>query len=297
MGSSCVMLAAHQGTKGLLLGSVSPGLVTGRSCRVMSNPTLWVDKLRRGSTGIAAVTLVVGCFYAGFALVALGIHDWNALWFVWMGERYADLDPDGRTGYDGQFIYYIARDGETAIPHLDNPPYRLQRILLPIAVRLLSLGASASVSWLLVVVNGLAIVVTAYLLAKWLDQRGVSPWYALMYALYIGTFMAFSRDLTEPLALGLAAGGSALWLQGRRVRAVLLLALAVLAKEITLLFAIGITFSEVARGRPRLAIGSLAAGLPLFAKPWRLFLLGYWVFPTLIWLVPVLGWAPWLSAV
>jgi hypothetical protein len=221
--------------------------------------------------GIAAVTLVVVCFYAGFALVAFGIHDWNPLWFVWMGERYADLDPDGRTGYDGQFIYYLARDGESAIPHLDAPAYRLQRILLPITVRLLSLGTSASVPWLLVAVNGIAIAGTSYLLAKWLDQRALSPWYALMYTLYVGTFLAFSRDLAEPLALGLAAGGAVLWLQEKRVRAALLLALAALTKETTWLFALGITFSELARGRLRLAIGSLAARLPLFAWEYYLF--------------------------
>jgi hypothetical protein len=33
--------------------------------------------------------------------------------------------------------------------------------------------------------------------------------------------------------------------------------------------------------------------LPSLARPLRLLLLGYWVAPTAIWLIPILRWAPW----
>jgi hypothetical protein len=365
---------------------------------------------RYSISSVILVTLFVAVFYCIFTVVALGIHNWDPLWFVWLGEKYADLNPNGRTGYDGQFIFYIARYGSKAVPHLDNPSYRLQRILLPVMVRVFSVGASSLVPWMIILINLIAIVATTYLLAEWLDENDLSPWYALMYALYIGTFMAYSRDLTEPLALCLAAWGAVLWFREKSGWAALSLALAALAKETTLLFVFGIACSSLVRQRPRSAIramvailpllvweGYLAAKLgdiplvagptlergplsgiishlnlepgrlsglvfvglpalalltfsllsllrqrkhspiawwlflhsvfvvllpfnvydhimhagrnaggmvlsvlfilPLFAKPLRFFFLSYWVFPTFLWLIPILRWAPWLSEI
>ena len=194
---------------------------------------LLTSHLNRPLTAAAVVAL----FYILFTLVGLALHDWNPLWFVWLGPRYLYLDPEGFTGYDGQFIYYLASAGWDALPHLDNPPYRLQRILLPVVARLLSFGGLPGlVPWVLLLVNGLAIVGTTYLLAVWLREKQVSPWIALLYGLYIGTFMAYSRDLTEPLALALAAAAALSWLRGRLGAAVVLLALAILTKETMLLF-------------------------------------------------------------
>lgn len=75
---------------------------------------------------VVGVTLA---FYLGFTAVALARHSQDLRWFVWLGERYLNLEAQGRMGYDGQFVYYLARDGLAAISHLDNPPYRLQRLV------------------------------------------------------------------------------------------------------------------------------------------------------------------------
>lgn len=160
---------------------------------------------------VVTVTLLVAAFYIAFTLVALALHGWDPMWFVWIGERYAELDPAGRTGYDGQFVYYIARYGTDALAHLDSPVYRLQRILYPAIVRLASFGATSFVPWVLVIINLAAIVISTYLLAVWLDDQSLSPWYALMASMYVGMFLAYTRDLTEPLALCLAASGARLW--------------------------------------------------------------------------------------
>ena len=222
------------------------------------------QKTARGEARrVLPVTLLVACFYVVFTVVALGMHDRDPFWFVWAGERYADLDPEGRTGYDGQFAYYLASYGSRALPHLDNPAYRLQRILQPAVVRVLSMGVPALVPWMLIAVNLAAIVVATHLLAKWLCRQELSPWYALMYAFYIGTFLSYSRDLTEPLALCLVILGATLWFRGQHAWALFSLALAILAKETMLLFVLGIALSELASRRPALAIKSLAALLPL----------------------------------
>ena len=44
---------------------------------------------------------------------------------------------------------------------------------------------------MMLAVNLFAIVLATYLLAKWLHEQTLSPWYALMYALYVGTLMAY----------------------------------------------------------------------------------------------------------
>ncbi|MCJ7738582.1 MAG: hypothetical protein MUQ10_14930, partial [Anaerolineae bacterium] len=102
---------------------------------------------------VVTVTLLVAGFYIAFPLVALALHGWDPMWFVWIGERYAELDPAGRTGYDGQFVYYIASYGADGVPHLDNPVYRLQRILFPVIVRLASCGVTSLVPWVLITIN------------------------------------------------------------------------------------------------------------------------------------------------
>ena len=60
-------------------------------------------------TGLIA--LVLG---AGFCLIVLARHDWDPMAFVSVGTRFADKDPAGTTGYDGQFTFYIATQGRQA---------------------------------------------------------------------------------------------------------------------------------------------------------------------------------------
>src|SRR4051812_24326300 len=109
------------------------------------------------------VVLAAAVFYGAFTLAGLALHGWNPLWFVWIGERYASGDPHGRTGYDGQFVYYIARDGVDAVPHLDSPAYRLGRILYPALAAGVSGGHQALIPWAMVLINFAAIVTTTAL--------------------------------------------------------------------------------------------------------------------------------------
>jgi len=50
----------------------------------------------------------------------------------------------------------------------------------------------------------------------------------------------------------------------------------------------------------RNAIGMVLSAvfiLPYAGRRLRLVLSGYWILPSLAWLIPVLGWAPWLSEI
>ena len=70
-------------------------------------------------------------------------------YFIHAGQRYlapdmlpADSFVETATGYDGQFFFYLAQDpllsgkaasrDESTSDHVDNVPYRYQRILLPV---------------------------------------------------------------------------------------------------------------------------------------------------------------------
>jgi hypothetical protein len=269
---------------------------------------------------VVLASIVAAGFYVAFTIVALGMHGWNPFWFVWIGERFARFDPNGATGFDGQFIYYLAGYGVDGVRHLDNPPYRLQRILLPLVVRVVSLGHLGLVPWAIVGVNLAAITAATTWLASWLRSQQISPWYALTYSLYVGIFLAYAHDLTEPLAFCLAAGGVILWLQsvpiheakqsprrnetpetgdrkpqtdqftgfpspaadfrfpiflaqppareprlalqGRKLGSVALFALAILTKEITVLFVFGIAIAELIRRQPARACGIMVALIP-----------------------------------
>ena len=220
--------------------------------------------------GPGPVVLAVAAFYAAFSVGALALHGWDPLWFVWIGERYSVGDPHGRTGYDGQFIYYLARDGWAALPHLDNAAYRLQRILYPLLVRALTGGAPARIPWAMVAINAASILATTFLVTGWLIGQGVWRWWGLVYPLFVGTFMAYSRDLTEPLACALAAVGVLAWLGDRRAAALILFALGAIARETIALFPVGIALAELCRGR-----WSHAALLALAVAPalaWQFYL-------------------------
>ena len=222
------------------------------------------ERLERWTKAPAwTVTACVALFYLLFTVVALGLHDWDPLWFAWIGERFAELDPAGRQGYDGQFVHYIATLGKAAIPHLDSPAYRLQRILLPLVARGLHLMTGLPIAWTVPLINFVAIVLLTEGLATWLAARGRSPWYALTISLYVGVLMAYSRNLTEPLALCLAARGVFLWDRGHYPGSALLLALAFLTKEITAIFAAGLVCSALARRDPKAALWPALALLPL----------------------------------
>jgi hypothetical protein len=216
-----------------------------------------------GGKAVRRVVLAAAGFYLCFTVAALGIHGGDARWFLWIGDKFSESNPRGRTGYDGQFVYYIALDGLDAAPRLDDPPYRLTRIVLPLASRLLSAGRRELVPWAIVAINLATVTATTWTLARWLAAHGCAPAFALAYPFYVGTFLAFSRALTEPLAFFLAAAGTIGWLRGRRAWPLASLALAALTKEITVVITVGLAAAALARRRFADAAAVLASALPL----------------------------------
>lgn len=219
----------------------------------------------------STVVLATALAYLLFALLALGLHDGNPLWFAWLDDDFVSEAPAGSIGYDGQFFYAIARDGLDATPRLDNPPYRLQRILLPALAGVLALGDGARVAWTIPLVSLLAIIATSAMLSLWLERAGTVPWYSFIYTGYVGTLMAFSRDLSEPLTSMLAVAGVISWERRRLPLASVLLALAVLSKETALLYCAVCALSALLRRDWRALPWAVASVVP--ALGWQVVLL------------------------
>lgn len=178
-----------------------------------------------------------------YSLFIVARQDGDPLALVTIGTQFSEgLDPrqGGTEGYDGQFVYYIARDPSTAERYLDAPAYRFQRILLPILGRWLALGQTALIPWTLLVVNLAALAAGTALLEYLLRQHGMSRWYALGYGFALGTFGAARLSLPEPLAYALALGAVVLAQKDRWLHAAAVLALAALSKETALIFTAGL---------------------------------------------------------
>ena len=183
------------------------------------------------------VVLIVSVAYVALTLARYGFDAKN---FALVGTQYDPGVANGTQGYDGQFAYQIARDPANGWTKVDVPAYRYQRILYPIAARVLALGNADLIGWMLIAINVVALIAGTWLTEEILAHYGASRWYALAYGLNAGTLMAVRLDLTEPLAYGLAQAGVLLVLTDRSRWAALVLALAVLTKETTALVVAGV---------------------------------------------------------
>jgi hypothetical protein len=218
----------------------------------------------------ATVLLLYGLWVGAFLATGHDIRD-----FIDLGRKFVTqantsavirLDqnyryPSDPTGYDGQFVYYIALDPVHARDYLDWPAYRYGRILEPALAGALSFGNPGLVPYTILLVAWLAVGLSTAVLAAWLKRHRLSPWLALIYALYAGIFIAFRYDLTEALSFALVIAALYLFDYGGRHRlfwSAGLFALAALSRETAVLFIAVFALALLLGARPR----SWRASLP-----------------------------------
>jgi hypothetical protein len=166
--------------------------------------------------------------------------------------------PAGSIGYDGQFCYYIALDPVNARYYVDDPAYRYTRIVYPMLARLLALGDPNLIPLSLLLINWLALAGGTWVIAAWLSRRGISPWISLVYGFFPGLFFALDHDLTEPLAYaGVALAIYLFDFGGRRalIMSAVTFALAILTRELAVIFALAYGLSLLEPGRMLTALG------------------------------------------
>ena len=224
---------------------------------------------------------------AGFVLLRRAWATQSLSGFVVAGRGSAD--PAGvpndipvvpGSGYDGQFVYRLALRPWTTVQtafgiRLDDPAYRQQRIVTPLAAWLLARLPGVSTAVALVLVNALALVVASWFGARIAVALGRSRWWGLVVALPAGIPISLGRDLTEPVAWAAMLAG--LWYaQSRRwPAAAVALTVAVLARETALLVVVGLGAAyllgqgrDVAQQRRREG-GGLPGLAALPARTWR----------------------------
>jgi hypothetical protein len=234
-----------------------------------------------GWTGSVWTLLVV--LAAGLLLYGWAASDYarrfggNLSGFACVGEKFPAPGyhgPEtfvlpGSWGYDGQFYLLAAQDplilGD-AHRYMDVPAYRYQRILYPALAWLAAGGRPEAVPAALVAVNLGAVLLGAVFVGLLAARHGRSPLWALFYPLLSGLLLATLRDLAEPVAMAFLAGGLYAYDARRHWWAALLLALALLAKEIAAVALLALALHALAGRRSlRAFLAMCLAGAPLAA--------------------------------
>jgi len=193
------------------------------------------------------VAAIVAVFYA--LLVGPGLAS-DPYQFVNIGHKFLKqgttssvikptLPSDDKVGYDGQFYYFLAVDPKHGRDYMDAPGVIYSRIGYPMTVRALSGGNSSVIPYMMVLVNILAAVGGTLAIAFFLRRRGLPPALALLYGFFPGLVLAVLRDLTEPLAFGLAAAGLLVFNPNSKLRllgSASLFGMAMLTRETVALF-------------------------------------------------------------
>lgn len=221
------------------------------------------------SVPVRAAVISAGLIFIvslAMSMAVLVKYDWNPVTFAHTGtlftNRSADVPEETVTvGYDGQFVYYIARDGMQAAPLIDGISFRFQRILLSVAARVLALGNTDLVPWTILAINILAHSLGAGLIAFLTARYGASGILSgLTYGLWIGSLLIVRYDLTEGLCFTLGLAAIVAYQQQRYRWTVFLLMLSALSKEIGLVFAAGLALHSWFENRRGWAV--LLAGVP-----------------------------------
>lgn len=229
---------------------------------------------------VVAVTLVL------VARVQYYKHDYLDLrGFATLGSTYSShigitSGWVGATGYDGQFYYYLALRPslvvtcahDTATCPLDALRLvRAERILYPMTVRLVALGQPDLIPIALLLVNFVAILITAVLLGSLAVEAGASRWLGTAAPLYAGETLVFASDLADPYAVMWLV--LAVWLarRGRWLWAALAVGAALLTREQLIFVLPLLALPLVARREWRTLAASAALALGPFAV-WQIVL-------------------------
>jgi hypothetical protein len=164
---------------------------------------------------VIPVVLCVAAFYAIFA--SMRAEQYGVLWFVHLGSDFLSaahsshvirpsLGAQSTVGYDGQYYFALAADPAHAHDYIQGSSGVIySRVFYPAASRAASLGSVTALPYAMLIINLLAVLAGTAAVALWLIRRSFSPWPALLYGLFPGLIFTTFRDLTEPLAFGLAA--------------------------------------------------------------------------------------------
>lgn len=191
----------------------------------------------------------------------------NLSYFALIGQEYSNIHQLPSylavvpgTGYDGQFFLRLAMDPfnfhKWAFGMTFDHPYRVQRIVYPLFVWILSLGHHRRVPLALVEVNIIAVSFIAYFGTLLVSTSRYAILIGISLATYVGYAFSTGHDLAEPTAAALLLGGLLALRKNKFWAGSILLSLAPLARETELIipFSIGIVslFELIKNKKPSL---------------------------------------------
>ncbi len=219
--------------------------------------------------------LVIGIAITLRVVVAAG---WDITAMLAFGEDSAEISDHAEVvldaevtrrsdlGHDGRFFFlqtvdplYLEPAEHAAL--MDRPSYRAQRMLYPLIAGGLGLTPHPLVPWTMVIVNVLALALGTWATSLLAKRLGLSPWWGLAFALNLGLIGELSIS-----GAGVVAFAAAMWAvefleRDRPTSAVLMLTLAVLAREAMLLFVAGVAlYAWITRRRVPWALVAWPAG-------------------------------------
>lgn len=188
------------------------------------------------------------------------------------------------TGYDGQFYYRLALDPFTKKEtdygiRLDVPLYRQQRILYPFLTWLVSFHLPEIVPDVLVFLNMFLLGIIAYYGSLYSISLKKSGFWGVAFALYPGFLITLSRDLTEITAIAFLLAGMTYLRSKHYLASGILLSLAILAKETTLIVPLSVGMVLAFQGFKNMKLKEfIGVVLPIVVYGfWHLWLYFHWL--------------------
>jgi len=218
----------------------------------------------------AAAALLTLLWQAATVHVNYG-GNWSALFYI--GDRWplppalageAYVHPNS-AGYDGVFYHMVAHDPwftRGFSRFADNASLRWRRILTPALAHLFAAGADAHTHSAYIMVNLLFVFLGALWLARYSAIQGLNPAYGLAFIGVPSVLVSMDR-LTIDTALAAFTVGFILYFSANRpVAAIVVLALAPLARETGLALTTGHAWSNLRDRKWKLFLLTLMSALP-----------------------------------
>ena len=230
-----------------------------------------------GDWPIAAALLVM-LLYGGFVSLYLYKANWDPSRLIVAGDYFVEMAEAPESlrilknsyGYDGQFVYRFALDPFTDEQTkfgitIDSPAYRHQRVMLPLLAWVLSGGNTGLVTWAILLVNIVCVGFVAFAggtLARSVQLHSLT---GVVIALYPGMLLSMARSLTEITAIGFVCLSLVLYQRKSWMAAGIMLSIAVLARETSIIFAaaIGLAWLAAWRRPQEFRIAWVVYALPL----------------------------------
>ena len=252
----------------------------------------WLEKLARAERRVAPVLPILAVagmlllmalayyneqrYYTKQGYKAIGAFadiGWRSGDRLGLGDLVMNHNP---AGFDGQFFYFLALDPAQSIICAERPrpsncaldpafgEVRAERILYPYTAGLLTLGMPHLVPYMLLLVNFVAILLTAWLVGLLAVAAGASRWVGAAAGLFCGEVLGFLRDLADPFAVFWVVLAVYLLRKERYLGSALAIGAALLTRE-QLVLSIPLLFLPLlAKRRWRMLVMSLLVGLGPF---------------------------------